>query len=543
MSEINQGGFNPAELLQQKRTDDTNATPVASSVNNDNVNKAETPLQKLIRERKERGKGVTYSNAEIAAANDNKLRSEADSEQRREEFNKSLDDLDSMINAAKEIKIVNRPQNDDDMVRVMDEIESYSKTGKIPEDAKMIRLKTDEDDKSSNEAVSSEEDTNYDETTGTSSADSERLRIAEVLIDKTGLGSDVHFTEEERQKLMKATQIRVKEIQDVTMLSTNVEASQKSFLETISEHQISSTMTNVMLPTSGISLSVKGLSFGELSDIALAHDNMTFSKLNKKLSVIYNNIVNSSIGKFESYEDFLKSIAYTDIDFGTFGLVCSTMPEEDTILLTCQKKGCEEQFEHAYSPRSLLQFRSMSKTILKGFDAITKACNPTEAKKVHEESFFKKRKIIRLPESKYDVEIGVASAYEYLHETMNEILEDKFSKEHPDDVNGSLVINTLFISMIRSIAVPINGKYVKYTNAEDIIQILYTLKPGDTPILSQIVSAYIQALNAEFALKDVVCPHCGTVSKVVPIDINMLVFMKQQMLTNTRVDLSEMLDL
>ena len=185
----------------------------------------------------------------------------------------------------------------------------------------------------------------------------------------------------------------------------------------------------------------------------------------------------------------------------------------------------------------------MSKTILKGFDAITKACNPTEAKKVHEESFFKKRKIIRLPESKYDVEIGVASAYEYLHETMNEILEDKFSKEHPDDVNGSLVINTLFISMIRSIAVPINGKYVKYTNAEDIIQILYTLKPGDTPILSQIVSAYIQALNAEFALKDVVCPHCGTVSKVVPIDINMLVFMKQQMLTNTRVDLSEMLDL
>ena len=78
MSEINQGGFNPAELLQQKRTDDTNATPVASSVNNDTVDKAETPLQKLIRERKEKGKGVTYSNAEIAAANDNKLRSEAD---------------------------------------------------------------------------------------------------------------------------------------------------------------------------------------------------------------------------------------------------------------------------------------------------------------------------------------------------------------------------------------------------------------------------------------------------------------------------------
>ena len=127
MSEINQGGFNPAELLQQKRTDDTNATPVASSVNNDNVDKAETPLQKLIRERKEKGKGVTYSNAEIAAANDNKLRSEADNEQRREEFNKSdiyiLNGEDRKFCEDNKISYISTSTNDEVSIKALKELQ------------------------------------------------------------------------------------------------------------------------------------------------------------------------------------------------------------------------------------------------------------------------------------------------------------------------------------------------------------------------------------------------------------------------------------
>lgn len=551
--DIQKGEFNPAELLMQSQNSAKDAVS-NEKASNITTEKELTPLQKAIMEKENRGKGVILSNKEIEEASNKGLVAETDNEQRRQEFQKANDDLDNLIKAAPDL-VIEKPSDDMEMVEVMSEIEEYANTGKIPEGAKMIRLKTDaekqqaiqhnpvdvtyeESQKDTTEAESTQEVKKEEK-----KLDSELNSIVEVLIDKTGLGVNIDFSDEERAKMRVAKQIKVSEVEDTTLKSIKMKAPKKSFVETIAEHQISTTMTQVMFPASGFAASMKGLSFGELGDIALTNENMTFAKLNKKLSVLYNNITNSTIGKFESYEHFLRSIAYTDIPFAVFGLTCSTFPEHDNIVLNCQKPECKKQFEHSYSPRSLVRFDAMSKTLLKGFKAITDASNPKEFKEVHENSFLKNRRTIELPASHYLIEVGVASAYEYLHETMNEILDDKFVKEHPDDVNGTLVINTVFLSMIRAVSVPIDGEYVKFTDVEDIVQALYTVKPEDIPIIVQVVDKYIEALDAKFTIKGVKCPHCKTVTEHVPIDIDTLVFQKYQTLTNTRTELEEMLDL
>lgn len=506
----------------------------------------ETPLQRAKRLKEEQGTGVPMTKEEFTA--DGQVKKEKLDVEK--DIDAKIAEMDENINAAQSLNIP-KPQSAEDLVKTMNILDDVASGKGLDETAAKelnITRKEEGQDKNINYAagVSPKQQTERDEIPADmqSTDNFNRDDIVQILIDKTGLGGGtLVLSPEEEAKVIRAKKIIVTEVESKELSTIKFKAPTKSFSERISEHTIGGVTTKVTFPASRFSGSMSGLGFGELGDIALSRENITYEKLNKKLTILYNNLKNTTVGMFDNYDDFLSKLAYTDIDFGTFGVTCSTFPEVDTITLSCNHTTCNKPFEHKYSPRSLIRFDRMRNAVLRDMENINKCGSLEESKELYKHSPVSEYKLIKLPFSGYMMEIGIASAKDYLESLMGVLLDEKWNEKHPDDVNNLLQINSTFLTVIRAISVPEEDGYTRYTDVDDLIDVIYTLKPEDVTIIAEILDKYLATYTPVFALVDVRCPHCGTVTKFLPIDINSLVFLKFQAVKNTTVELKGILDL
>ena len=363
-------------------------------------------------------------------------------------------------------------------------------------------------------------------------------KLVEILIDKTGLGANINLTDEERSTVQNASMIRVVEVEQVEIPVAYSKKDDKSFKDLITPHSLASAIWPVVLHASKYRNTLRGLSFGELNDIALDKENITYDKVNKQLSVIYNSIINTSIGKFASYDDFLKNTAYTDIGMMIYALACATLPEKDSVSMTCNNEKCGKQFNSDYAPRSIIQFDKMDDVALKSMDATLEYSSAEDCKRVHETSSVRTLKEMVLPNSGYRVSIGIASCYDYLNGLTDILLTDKFRKDHPEDVNGTLYLSSVMLTFVRKIGcMGAGSKWYEFTEPEDVIQAIYTIHQQDFSLLMNMFSKYSMMYTTPFAIKDVKCPHCGVLTETIPVDISDLVFLKSRLVATTTIDL------
>ena len=450
-----------------------------------------------------------------------------------DEVDEYLAEQDKMIQAAQNVKFDRLPQTGLEMAAAMDAIEEATTSKEVMngEKVKTVNIETQESGEKSPEEVTSSNE-------ATTAVDEDRKNIINILIDKTGLGGDFKFTDEEKEKIFSSTEIHLKEVEELDLSTITVKKAEKSFLEAVNEFQISSSKVPVVFPASRFKAYMTGLSYGEMGDISLNNENVTFDQLQKKLTVIYNKMVNPSIGEFENFEDFLRKFAYVDIDLAVYGLVVATFPEIDDIPLTCNNEKCKNSFNHKYSPRTLIRFDKANEKFLNAMKDVVE-CPAAESHKLLEESPARVHKRVKLPFSGFIIEIGIASAYDYLYTIVDNIIGDKFKDNHPDDVNGILQINATLLGLIRAVYVPSgDGSYTMFDNFEDMINALYMVKPEEISILASLLQKYTDSYTVEFELFDITCPHCGTKTTRIPLDINSLVFLKYQRLMSTEIDIN-----
>lgn len=458
---------------------------------------------------------------------------------------KYLADMDAQIEVAKQIKVP-RPANPQQMVGIMDALDRAAKnpeilkTGEVPAEETPATESTEqapaEENKTEETAPATEE---VAEKTEEEKKAELKKQVINVLIDKTGMGADFHFTDEEKEKLTVSNEIHVTEVEDVDLATITVKKPEKSFVDSVNEYQLSSTRVPVVFTVSRFRAYMTGLTYGEMSDIVLTNEANNFDKLNKRLSIIYNKMVNPSCGKFDSYDDFLKKFAFADMSLAIYGLVIATFPEVDEIGMNCNNETCKKSFTHKFSPRSLLRFEECGDKFISAMDEIVN-CPAGKEKELLETSPCQKHKRVRLPDSKYIIEIGFASAYEYLYNVMDKLDGDKFKENHPDDVNGVMADIVSLLPIVRSVYVPnADSSYTCYTDANDMIEALYTVKPGEIKLIVQLMRQYVAGYEFGFFLTNVRCPHCGSLSKMVPLDsIENMLFRQYQRLTNTNLDTS-----
>jgi hypothetical protein len=83
-----------------------------------------------------------------------------------------------------------------------------------------------------------------------------------------------------------------------------------------------------------------------------------------------------------------------------------------------------------------------------------------------------------------------------------------------------------------------NNKYIECKGYKDILDAIYTIKPREVQILTAYAKNFTQQYEYEFAIENVTCPHCGHVTKSIPMEMDELVFQTYQRLTSTEIDLS-----
>lgn len=458
---------------------------------------------------------------------------------------KYLADMDAQIEVAKQIKVP-RPANPQQMVGIMDALDRAAKN---PEILKTGEAPVEETPATESAEQAPVEENKTEETAPATEVAAEKTeeekkaelkkQVINILIDKTGMGADFHFTDEEKEKLTVSNEIHVTEVEDVDLATITVKKPEKSFVDSVNEYQLSSTRVPVVFTVSRFRAYMTGLTYGEMSDIVLTNEANNFDKLNKRLSIIYNKMVNPSCGKFDSYDDFLKKFAFADMSLAIYGLVIATFPEVDEIGMNCNNETCKKSFTHKFSPRSLLRFEECGDKFISAMDEIVN-CPAGKEKELLETSPCQKHKRVRLPDSKYIIEIGFASAYEYLYNVMDKLDGDQFKENHPDDVNGVMADIVSLLPIVRSVYVPnTDGSYTCYTDANDMIEALYTVKPGEIKLIVQLMRQYVAGYEFGFFLTNVRCPHCGSLSKMVPLDsIENMLFRQYQRLTNTNLDTS-----
>ena len=81
------------------------------------------------------------------------------------------------------------------------------------------------------------------------------------------------------------------------------------YLSTINKYDYSGSRTTICFPASGFKAQMKGMSYGEYADVSISMDSVTFDQYQKRLSIIYNKMINTSCPEFKDFEDFLKNFA------------------------------------------------------------------------------------------------------------------------------------------------------------------------------------------------------------------------------------------
>ena len=533
---------NDIETKESIGRDETMDVSALLKASKEEVVKEKTPLERMMEEKEKVGSGLIVDNDALKKGNEpQKLKQSKNIDDAEKDTEEYLKETDKLIEASQNLKFSKPIKNAVDFAMAIDAVEAYA-NGESIENSNVVELTDSEKDVRNNRIdaiMSGEKDPGVPETPeheDTVTKTEDNSAIVNILIDKTGLGGDFHFTKDEQEKIINANRIKLTEVEDVDLSTITVKKADKSFLESVDEYQISSSRVPIVFPASRFRAYMTGLTYGELGDLSINSEQVTFEQLRKKLSIIYNKMRNPSIGKFDNFEDFLKKFSYLDIDLAVYGLVVATFPEVSEIQLTCNKEKCNQSYNFKFSPRSLIRFEECGEKFLDATNEIID-CDSKEAKALSETSPVYKHKRIKLPYSGFIVDIGIASAYEYLYTIVQNVSGDSFKKSFPDDINGILELNTILLSCIRSVYVPDkNGDYVQYDEFEDVIRALYMIKSEEFSILLNILQTYTDKYRVSFKLKDIVCPHCGAKTPELPVNIDYMLFLRYQRLMSTELD-------
>ena len=163
--------------------------------------------------------------------------------------------------------------------------------------------------------------------------------------------------------------------------------------------------------------------------------------------------------------------------------------------------------------------------------------------KIHEESVVLNSHYIELPKSKFIIEIGLASAYDYLHNVVPILNEDRFKEIFGEDFNEMHLNISVLLTTVRSIRVPdVDGNYIVCDTYRSIIDAIYRISPEEIAILNTYSMKFQEAYEMSFGFDKVECPHCGTKTRFIPVTPDNLVFTTYQRLANTEINLEMLQD-
>lgn len=365
----------------------------------------------------------------------------------------------------------------------------------------------------------------------------EKIKLVQIIMDKSSMG-EVEFSAEEREKLEIADIIQLKQVETVDIEAIRSAKTEVSFSSAVSGYQADGATMVVCFPASGFKAEMTPLAYGEVTDLTLEPElAVTPEVYLKRLSVIYNHMVNPSCGKFESFEDFLSKFAYTDINMAIYGLLCVTYPENQSAFVDCGNKGCKKSFPWKYTLKSLLDLKHCDETFLKKLSGILSA-TPENYEELAAKSAVRNVLAVKLPDSGIIAEVGIVSAGTFVNNFVAIADEEAIKQAFGDNPSRFYIYGILLLLGISAMHIPTkDGGYVHATTSQEILDTIYKLvKPNESVLLSNLVTEASKGYQAVFGLSDVECPNCHTKTAHVDMDIDDMAFRLYQQLQEADLD-------
>lgn len=367
-----------------------------------------------------------------------------------------------------------------------------------------------------------------------------REQIIQVIVDKTGYGPNLNFTEEEQEKLRISTQIDVVQVETAELKYAKIKVPDDGYLGQIRTnlHKTLGATSEIPLIGSRIRASFRGLSYGEYANLALSQDITAVENFSTRCKTYYNALISTSIGAFTSYDDFLKHIAAVDMPMMTFGLYVSTNPENMDIGVECKVEGCGNRFRHPFVPRTLLDLEHVSDRFLEIMEKVSTIEMGAPAKKYHEESSLITRTRILLPKCGIKVDLGLTSCYDMINYRLPYLADAEkiLTEKYPEDTSGIHALLPSITDTVAGIVVNVDGEEVFIDDIVAMADILYNIPYEDYDLLMAITAQTNEDYNYGFATKNIVCPKCKTKTAVMSIALDDEIFTQLQTRTSTTVN-------
>ena len=291
---------------------------------------------------------------------------------------------------------------------------------------------------------------------------------------------------------------------DLTKLNVN---DKLNIIENVSQ----SPSFQVVLCLSGYTVSLKPLNYRDI--IKITNQNLSNHEQQKTLfNTIYHKI-DWSIAAFKpTFEEFLGSTCYFDYNTLLYGLYCATYPQNNEYEITCNNPDCGKVIKLKVPASSLIQvfdkktMQELNSKILK--EAVDK-------KHIDDFSFLRK------PPSGIQLDSGKVIALR--EPSLLDVLE--LIRLHNDIIEQSSPLITNILIMTDYILLPTkDGDYTKITDTKLIFDVINEMHPADIDAIKEELEKKAEERHIGYAIKNVKCPHCGTVIKTVDVNIEDILF-------------------
>ena len=315
----------------------------------------------------------------------------------------------------------------------------------------------------------------------------------------------------------------------------------------------------VTLPVSGYKVIMRPIGYFESVALIAPTARNAADVLLKQWNIIYDHIKWTSIGMFNSFDEFLEKTKYVDFQFFLWALLVASSKGDEMVTVTCGDKACNHKLNMKYDPREMIH---INEELIPAYYAEVDKAAPGEAAAAIYNRIWGTRRIYELPTTKSIIEFGSPSVKEFLEEKLGRMREI-FTRFYPDqnfDEAFPTIINRLQKGelqggqfavlfgasvLISAASVIYNGKEYRYTKWDKIETILMKhLDFKDSYILFNDLfekNADILTTPVSFSLRGFTCPHCGRTNEDVPVDDigQSLLFLLSLGYENTKINLIE----
>lgn len=364
--------------------------------------------------------------------------------------------------------------------------------------------------------------------------------VTTITIDKER-AEKVEFTEDEKKKLDVSRAIRLVAVENKKLNSLKVskiptKIDKVAFLRNI-DAAIAS--YRVPLPVMGDYAQFVGAQSLQMATIFGDENETVVDSVTKKAQLCYDRFYGSmSLRKYDdenkiimSYNDFINSVPYNDLEMMLYAVYVASTPEEQEIRMRCGNPSCKKSYDCSFNAKTVIQRKELPEWTQKRIDDIMTHTNNVD----YLQDLSHEWKTETMYESPY-----TGNIYAIAQPTIAKFI-DVFNYVSDDDTYG--LHNSLFMTIINSIYIKLdhpdeNGNdyiQVTYDDDREAIKVAISQIPDrDLKILAKVYSdmMYLQTIavgdETDLSLPLKIfpkCPHCGQDSENY-LFLSHLVFLK-----------------